>query len=744
MGSMGIPGSDDCKAFDDPVALFHDLEVLRSRENFPHSPRFDARVISRYDDIVTILDRPDIFSSGPTVPHPPSFIADKISSKCPMRGTLLGLDNPIHDRLRRSVSSFFVPRRLKRFEPVIETLAHQVVDTFVESSEINIKSAFALPLPLQIISLIVGLDPKQWQWVGRSLALFGGHAEYSSGTLDEKVAGIIELHEHIADLIQLRKADRRDDLISHIWNERDSGVVEMTDFEHLSMIPGLLLAGHETTTNLLTMGLSHLLHRNLWHQANKDDRTRAATIEELVRYESAITGMKREVLREFKLRETTMYPGDNVFLAYNSGSRDPQIFQDADELILTRKFTTQHLGFGRGIHACLGAPLARLLLRVEMRVLYERLPNLCLVTPYGKRKYDPVHEGCGIAALTVSWQPSKPVTRKLRNDTASLERAQASRKIIQQEVVVESIIEIADKVLEITFVGQNGARMPTWAPGAHIDVPVGTFGHRQYSLCGSPADEGRYTVAVLREGAESTGGSQFIHDTFARQKAMMIRGPRNHFELRPATKYIFIAGGIGITAIKPMIETVKTQGHSYRAVYLGSSRSKMAYVKELSMDPCVKIWPKDEADHRFNLSSLSCKDTKDLLIYCCGPARLLAAVEELFRDYPTGILNIERFENTSHNLDASLNRPFDVLLQRSDRQIHVPADRTLLEVLNEEGVGVMSTCSKGTCGTCEVSVLEGVPEHRDTVLTAVERLDGKTMMPCVSRCIGSKLTLDLW
>lgn len=744
MGSIDVLGSGGSLAFENPAVLFQDLAFLRSRDDFPHSSRFDALIISRYDDIVTVLDRPDIFSSDPTVPHPPAFIMDQIGSKCPMRGTLLGLDNPIHDRLRKSVNSFFLPRRLKRFETFIEKLAHQVVDTFVETGEANLKSTFALPLPLQVISLVAGLDPERWQWVGRSLALFGGHAEYSSGTLQEKVTGIVELHDHIAELIQLRKVDRQDDLISHIWNERDNGVVEMTDFEHLSMIPGLLLAGHETTTNLLTMGLSHLLHRNLWQKANKDDATRAATIEELVRYESAITGMKREVRHEFKLRDTTLYPGDKVFLAYNAGSRDPQVFPEADEVLLSRNFTTQHLGFGRGIHACLGAPLARLLLRIEMRVLYERLPNLSLVTPYEKRVYDPVHEGRGVAALEVSWQPSKPSTRYFAAPSVKLEQNHAIQRPTQQEVVVDKVSVLAEGVLEITLTARNGTLLPTWTPGAHIDVPVGAFGHRQYSLCGSPTDEARFTIAVLREGAESTGGSRFIHDTFATGQEMVVRGPRNHFALRPATKYIFIAGGIGITAIRPMIETVKAQELSYKAIYLGSSRSKMAYVDELAQDPCIEIWPKDEAGQRFDLSSLARKDSVDPLVYCCGPARLLAAVEDTFADHPPGMLNIERFENASINLDTSLNRPFDVILKRSGRSIHVPADRTLLEALNQEGVGIMSTCSKGTCGTCEVRVVEGVPEHRDTVLAAVEKLESKTMMPCVSRCVGSRLALDLW
>jgi cytochrome P450/ferredoxin-NADP reductase len=740
---MGALTDNAGDMFEDPAALFNDLAALRVRKDFPYNAKFDALVVSRYEDIVQVLNHPDKFSSDPTVPHPPAFVTNQIASKCPMRGTLLGLDNPDHDRLRRSVSTFFVPRRLRRFEPIIERLAHQILNMFVQEGHANIKAAFALPLPLQVISLIAGLDVERWQWVGRSLALFGGHADFATGTVEEKIAGIVELHEHIAELIRIRKFDRKDDLISHIWDERDNGTVQMTDFEHLSMIPGLLLAGHETTTNLLTMGLAHLLSRGLWQQANQDDFLRAATIEELVRFESAITGMKREVRQEFKLGGTVLHAGDKLFLAYNSGSRQSDIFPRADEVLLNRKITTQHLGFGRGVHACLGAPLARLLLKIEMRVLYERLPQLRLVTPHDEIQYYPVHEGRGIVALEVAWD-SREIRTMSWPVPVSEELFQNGRKQTQQEVLISKIRSLADEIIEVTFTPKSGRTLPAWTPGAHIDVPVGTLGHRQYSLCGTSGDDAQYQIAVLREGTGSTGGSHYIHDKLREGQEIIVRGPRNHFALRPAKNYMFIAGGIGITAIKPMLETASLQGISYRAVYLGSSRSAMAYVEEIDQDPCVKIWPKDEMLGRFDLSSLKSQLDHNTLIYCCGPPRLLDMVERLFADAPLDTLNIERFENKSANLEASSNKLFDVLLKRSGRKLHVPADRTLLEVLNQNGVGVMSTCAKGTCGTCEINVIEGVPEHRDSVLTALERLEGKTMMACVSRCIGPRLALDLW
>lgn len=199
------------------------------------------------------------------------------------------------------------------------------------------------------------------KWIGRSLALFGGIAG-GSLSVEQQVKDVLDFHDYVAEVIQERKTDRRNDPISHIWDQRDAHVVEMTDFEHLSMIPGLLLAGHETTTSVLSMGVSHLLHHNLWHTANENDQARKETIEELLRYESAITGMLRIVKEQTKI-------GSKVFLAFNSGSRDSSVFECPAKLHPKRSFPRQHLGFGCGIHACLGAPLARLLLKTEFEVL---------------------------------------------------------------------------------------------------------------------------------------------------------------------------------------------------------------------------------------------------------------------------------------------------------------------------------------------------------------------------------------
>ncbi|SPO01417.1 related to cytochrome P450 [Cephalotrichum gorgonifer] len=733
--------------FANPRHLFQDLAAIRLTPGLEYNETLNGYVVSRYDDIISVLDKPEIFSSRPTVPEFPPPVKSPFSDKVPEKGTLLAWDNPDHDRLRKSVSSFFVPRRLERFEPLLRATAHDLINGFVDAGTAEIKSAFALPLPLRAIVTVAGLDPERWQWIGRCLSLFGGITKTEGDVgIEQKVQDVLDLHEYIAGVIEQRRTDRRDDLISHIWNERDAKNVKMTDFEHLGMIPGLLLAGHETTTNMLTMGLSHLLHYGLWDEVSASDETRRAAIEELLRFESAITGMPRLVTAETKVGGTVLRPGDRLFVAYNSGSRDAAKFEDPHLLDFKRR-PTQHLGFGRGIHACLGAPFARLLLRTELSVLRERLPALRLETPYEDIQYHPVHEGRAPAAVRIAWDPP------LQERTMSRGQVEERRSVIRltprlddQNMRVTRITAVATDVVEITLRCEDGSEVPVWSPGAHIDVKVGDFGYRQYSLCSDPSDRRHLRIAILK--GRDSGASQFLHGNTKAGTRFAIRGPRNNFDLELAVRRtIFIAGGIGITPIIPMVAAAATAGLDYSLVYLGSSRDNLAFANTLSEkhgNKCI-IWASDEnSGRRFDLADyLQKEDLDGLRVYCCGPEALLVGVEDCLIDAPAGVLRLERFTNPAVAIDSK-NTAFNVVLARSGRVLRVPEDRSVLDVINEAGAGVISTCNKGLCGTCEVKVIQGLPEHRDAVLTALERAEGRTMMPCVSRCSGKQLSLDLW
>lgn len=206
--------------FSDSRHFFQDLASSRTISGLQYSNKLGGYVVSRYDDIVSVLDRPELFSSRPTVPEFPPIVRDLFANKVPDKGTLLAHDNPDHDRLRKSVASFFVPRRLERFEPMLRAAAHDMVDSFVDDGSVEIKSCFALPVPLRCIVVVAGLDPAKWEWIGRCLSLFGGITRSEEElSIQQRVQNVLDLHSYIATVIQERRTDRRDDLISHIWNE---------------------------------------------------------------------------------------------------------------------------------------------------------------------------------------------------------------------------------------------------------------------------------------------------------------------------------------------------------------------------------------------------------------------------------------------------------------------------------------------------------------------------------------------
>src|SRR3954453_10183836 len=366
--------------FSDPRALHADLALVRAEPGPVWSEALQRWVVARYEDVVEALHAPDVFPSRPTVPQLPSPWWERFAGRVPDRGTLIGLDDPDHGRLRSAVNTFFLPRTLARFEPWIERAAHEAVDGFAGLGRTDLKRAFGLPLALRTITHVVGLDDARSEEVGFGLSFFLGPKDTRyDATPEEKADALLALHDPLLEVMAERKLRRRDDLISHVWNARDSGEVELTDFEMLSLFPGLMLAGHETSSNLICPGLSHLLADPArYAAAQRDDDSRAAALEELFRFESAITGMRRLVTRDTGLGGVRLQAGEEVFLAYASGSRDTRHFATPDDIDLARSWAVLHLGFGQGVHACLGAPLARLLLRVELGVLHERLPDLRL------------------------------------------------------------------------------------------------------------------------------------------------------------------------------------------------------------------------------------------------------------------------------------------------------------------------------------------------------------------------------
>lgn len=306
--------------------------------------------------------------------------------------------------------------------------------------------------------------------------------------------------------------------------------------------------------------------------------------------------------------------------------------------------------------------------------------------------------------------------------------------------VTQVRVEASD-VVSLRLQRADGLALPDWVPGAHIEVELGPERLlRHYSLCGRQ-DEAEWRIAVLRE-PRTRGGSAYVHDSLGVGATFPARGPRNNFALVDAERYVFVAGGIGITPILPMARTTTAAGRPTTLLYGGRRRAGMVFLEEVQAlsGADVRVCPEDEVG-LLDLGDLAVPE-EGTAVYCCGPKPLLDAVDATCAAWPPGSVHREIFTTTpepSHDADGA----FEVRLARSDRRLTVSADCTLLEALEAAGYDHPHSCRAGICGTCLVDVLDGEPEHLDDVLSDEERESGAVILPCVSRSRSAVLVLDL-
>ena len=304
-------------------------------------------------------------------------------------------------------------------------------------------------------------------------------------------------------------------------------------------------------------------------------------------------------------------------------------------------------------------------------------------------------------------------------------------------MVVGSLNHVARGILSVRLLPLGGGQLPVWQPGAHITVHLPSGMERQYSLCGDPAERTHFDIAVLKT-EESEGGSEWIHSSFTPGMTLEVTGPLNHFELEPANEYLFIAGGIGITPIKAMIESLPERRH-WNLIYAGRSRGTMAFLDELleRYPDRIQVHASDEATATLDVYASVSSTTAQ--VYCCGPESLMSAVASFV---PADRMHFERFiPLTRESLTPA--RDITVTCRKSKKSFVVPAEGNILESLENNGLPVLGSCRKGVCGSCEVRVVDGQPIHLDSVMDDAEKDKLRIMYPCVSRAEGTQLTLDL-
>jgi cytochrome P450 len=361
-----------------------------------------AWLVTRYEDVITVLKDEQRF-----VKNRRSAMTTQQIAKLPwippmfriMESNMLDKDGDDHARLRGLIHKAFTPRRIEQMRERVQTLANELIDSAQQRGSMDLIHDYALPIPLTIISEIMGVAPRDQErfhrWTKRIVDLSAS----SNALLG--IPALIQMTGFLRRLIKDRRAHPQDDLLSALVQAEEAGDKLNAD-ELLTMVLVVLLAGHETTVNLIGSGTLALLEYpdQMALLREKPELTKTA-VEELVRYSNPVAeATERYALEDVTLQGVTIPKGNMVLAVLASANRDERQFSHADRLDITRE-DNRHMGFGQGVHYCVGAPLARLEGQIALRTLVDRLPNLRLKVTPDQLRWRPGLSVRGLEALPV-------------------------------------------------------------------------------------------------------------------------------------------------------------------------------------------------------------------------------------------------------------------------------------------------------------------------------------------------------
>lgn len=756
--ARACPLSREAAAFDPFEGPFHldpseALRWSRAREPVFFSPRLGYWVVSRYEDVKAVFRDNVTFSPSIALDKVTPFSAEANATLArhgyAMRRTLVNEDEPAHMERRRALMQSFLPEELAHHEPMVRRLAREYVDRFIDRGHADLVEEMLWEVPLIVALHFLGV-PEEDMAMLRRYSIAHTVNTWGKPTPEEQVAvadAVGCFWGYAGRVLEKMRLDPSGPgwMKYALRRQRELPDVVTDSYLHSMMMAGIV-AAHETTANATANALRLLLERReSWEEICADPGLIPNAVEECLRFSGSIIAWRRRATCDTQVGGVDIPQGSKLLIVMTSANHDERQFESPDQLDIHRDSALDHLSFGYGSHQCLGKNLARMEMRVFLEELSRRLPHMELA-PDQDFAYLPNIAMRGPGHLRVRWDPQRNPERRsaaARSPSASFAVGPPARSSMTRKLRVDAVWREADDILAMSLVDPRGRALPAWTAGAHVDLIVG--GHPcKYSLCGDAADRSRYQIAVLRKD-DGRGGSRYIHATVASGQTLSIRGPKNHFRLadgpHPA---VLIAGGIGITPIIAMADRLAARGGDYAIHYAGRSRAAMAFLDRVQRDhgTHLQVYVKDEG-RRVDLGAVIAAASARSQVYACGPTRMLAELEALMHERSDS-LHVERFATEAVMLDPSREQAFEVVLQDTRLTVRVPPDRTLLQCLRAAGVDVPSDCEEGLCGTCEVSVLEGEIDHRDSVLSTSERATNRRMMTCCSRArCGKRLVLVL-
>ncbi len=735
----------------DPPAC---LRWAREEEPVFFSPRLGYWVVTRYDDVKAVFRDPLRFSPSialekitPTGPEANAVLA---SYGYAMNRTLVNEDEPAHMPRRRLLMDPFTPQALAHHEPMVRRLAREYVDRFIDDGRADLVDQMLWEVPLTVALHFLGVPEEDMDTLRRySIA----HTVNTWGRPrpDEQVAVAHAVGRFWTYAGQVLDKLRRDPsgpgwMAYGIRQQALHPEIVTDSYLHSMMMAGIV-AAHETTANATANAVKLLLQQpQAWAELCADPGLIPNAVEECLRHNGSVAAWRRLATEDVVVGGVAIPAGAKLLIVMSSANHDRLHFADPEVFDARRDNAGEHLTFGYGAHQCMGRNLARMEMQIFLEEFTRRLPHMRLAPQ--TFSYVANTSFRGPEHLWVQWDPAANPERRdpsRRHGRVPVRIGDGSARAVTRPLRVEGKRALAEGVVGLRLVAPDGAPLPPWAPGAHVELLCGSPQRgRAYSLCGDPDDRQAYEIAVLRE-AGGRGGSAWVHDVLHVGATVQLRGPRNHFPFdEAAPALVFIAGGIGITPIAAMARRARALGRDYALHYSGRRRAGMALLDELQAlhGTRLQVYAGDEG-RRNDLAALRARPRPGTQVYACGPARLLQAVEAACAGWPAGSLHVEHFAALRPALDAAHEQAFDVELQRTGQVLTVAPDQTLLATLRAANVDLPSDCEEGLCGTCEVRVVAGAIDHRDVVLGRAEREAGTKMMSCCSRARGGRLVIDL-
>lgn len=643
--------------------------------------------------------------------------------------------------MRASLGALFRPSQVAKLRTAIRRIADSLLDDLDDPDEYDLMQ-LCWEVPARTYCELVSIPYSESGTVIRIAdSVLGTLLNVDTRRRNEAEAAILESVEIVRTHLNARRSNLGDDFTSVMIRQQQDGL--MTEEQLVAQSFALLQASVDNTAHQMGNTFGSLLTTpSRWHDFVADRALGIPVINEIIRLYPRFGTIFRLAAKDMELGGLEIPAGAWAFVSARSGQRDPEFFDAPDEYRIDRP-AMRPLMFGAGPYNCLGQNLARMEIEETLNAVADHFPGLELIGEWQRRQANAVSETSELVVRPGRRVSPGSVTTDPKAQTESV-WPEAIEGLGQEEEAISCMVKEmrleSDDVISVVIQRANHELLPTWKPGAHIDVVLPGDRVRQYSLCGPQADDGTYRIAVLREEAGS-GGSEYIHENLRVGDSVTIRQPRNNFDLASAVEYRFVAGGIGVTALLSMVHAAERTETPWSLVYLGKVRERMAFLNELTALAPDKVQVIESSRvGRPSINEVTGPYREGTQLYACGPSGLLQAIKR--SAWPEESMHFEQFEPDYVAMNAPAQE-FRLRLKSDGRALTVPADSSALDALEEAGVVWPFSCREGTCGTCEAHVIAGRVDHRDAILTPAERRASETMMVCVSRAEAGEVTLDI-